>query len=240
MRVAICCIKNYAEIVVCVVFAVFVVAYCTCAPFAVRAVIAVSRAQTTKTIAIDAGHGGADGGVKGVKTSVEEKTLNLIIANYLGEMLKGCGYNVVQTRKNDTMYTFDGVSNNNKRADMYKRGEIVNGCGAVALVSVHINFYSMPTRRGAQVFYSKSNDKSKQFAKIAQDLLNENINLKEGGRAYSALCTKKYLLDCAPIPSIIVECGFLSNIVDEQLLLQPAYQQRLAYWICQAVCTYFA
>ena len=70
---------------------------------------------------------------------VEEKNINLIVANYLGEMLYACGFNVVYTRRNDVMHNFDGVKNNKKRADMFRRGQIVNDVKPCAVVSIHMN-----------------------------------------------------------------------------------------------------
>ena len=112
------------------------IAYCVSAPFVVSAI--KSERNRTLTIVVDAGHGGADGGVKGAKTGIEEKTVNLIVANYLGEALSACGFNVVYTRRNDVMHSFEGVSDNRKRADMFRRGQIINDVKPCAVVSVHI------------------------------------------------------------------------------------------------------
>lgn len=239
MRVEFCRVKKHTNCAFCVLFILALIAYCIASPFAMRALRGViADEKGIKTIVIDAGHGGADGGVVGKKSGVEEKTLNLIISNYLGEMLKGCGFQVVFTRTNDTMYSFEGISGNLKRADMYKRGEIINRANPDAIVSIHMNFYSMPTRRGAQVFYSKNNHGSLEFATFVQNALNEQINANDSGRTYSALCAQKYLLECNVAPSIIVECGFLSNIADEYNLQNTAYQQKIAFVLCGAICDY--
>lgn len=238
MQVVICRTgKRRDFLIVCGLIAVLF-AYCISAPFVVYA---IRLGETSnKVIVIDAGHGGADGGVKGIKSGVEEKELNLKIAFYLGEMLSGCGYKVAYTRNNDVMHTFKGVTNNKKRADMYKRAEIINNVKPCAVISIHQNFYSLPTRRGAQVFFAKKNEKSKELAESVQAMLNSKLNAPENGRTYAPLCAEKYLLECSPYPSIIVECGFLSNYADEQSLLSTAYQMRLAAVICDAVCVYFA
>lgn len=241
MRVEFCRVKKHTNQTFCVFIILALVCYCIGSPFAVHALRGViAKESTIKTVVIDAGHGGADGGVVGKKSGVKEKTLNLIISNYLGEMLKGCGYNVVYTRTNDTMYSFEGVVGNAKRADMYKRAEIINNANPDAVVSIHLNFYSQPTRRGAQVFFSKNNPTGADFAGAVQNALNEKINAVDSGRTYSALCAQKYLLECTTAPSIIVECGFLSNIADEYNLLNTTYQQKIALVICDAICGYIA
>lgn len=224
------------SIILIVLFALLTVGYCIAMPFLTASI--APKDDSVKVVVVDAGHGGADGGVVGKSTGIEEKTLNLIVANYLGEMLRACGIDVVYTRRNDTMYAFEGVTDNNKRADMFKRGEIINNAAADAVVSIHMNYYSLPTRRGAQVFYSKSSTQGAALAKCVQQALNEKINTVEGGREYSALCAQKYILECSESASIIVECGFLSSYADEQSLLKPAYRQRVAAAICQAVCEF--
>ena len=214
----------------------FVVVFVICvisAPFLIEAV-RESKSQNA-TIVIDAGHGGADSGVSGAKTGVAEKDINLKIAFYLGEILSSRGFVVVYTRRNDAMHSFVGVENNKKRADMFKRGEIINKAKPAAVVSVHQNFYSSPARRGAQVFFNKKSDEGRSFALEMQNLLNERINLPDGKREYSPLCAKKYLLECSPYPSIIVECGFLSNFADEKNLTSQEFQYRVACVIADGI-----
>jgi len=94
---------------------------------------------------------------------------------------------------------------------------------------VHMNYYSASSRRGAQVFFDRTDDGGRAFANIMQDTLNRDVNSVGGGREYSALSAEKYLLSCSPYPSIIVECGFLSNPFDEENLVRADYQANLAY-----------
>lgn len=186
-------------------------------------------------VAVDAGHGGADGGVIGKRTGVKESELNLKVAKLLGEYLISNGYKVVYTRQNDTMHTHPKVRDNKKRADMFKRGDIINAAKPDAVISVHMNFYSSPSRRGAQVFFDRKSERGRAFADIMQSALNADINRSNGGREYSALSAEKYLLSCSPYPSIIVECGFLSNPFDEANLIDPDYQATLAYTLFKGV-----
>lgn len=117
MRVELCRSERRKKLLIaCGLIAVFL-AYCFASPFVVSAI--KKEKSKSLTIVVDAGHGGEDGGVKGAKTGVEEKNINLIVAKYLGEMLCACGFNVVYTRRNDVMHNFNGVKNNKKRADMF-------------------------------------------------------------------------------------------------------------------------
>lgn len=227
--------KEYSKLIV-IVLTVLLVAYCASAPFIINAIN--NEKAHASAVVIDAGHGGIDSGVSGVKTGVEEKVVNLKIAFYLGEILKARGYIVIYTRRNDAMHEFDGVKNNKKRADMFKRGEIINEAKPFAVVSIHQNFYSAPTRRGAQVFFNKKCEDGARFASVLQSALNAKINLADGGREYAPLCAQKYLLECSPYPSVIVECGFLSNFADEKNLVMPEYQYRMASVIADGICRF--
>ena len=97
------------------------------------------------------------------------------------------------------------------------------------MVSVHMNFYSASSRRGAQVFFDRKSESGREFANVMQGVVNSELNSVGGGREYSALSAEKYLLSCSPYPSIIVECGFLSNPIDEANLVRADYQAKLAY-----------
>ena len=195
----------------------------------------VMKGDTRKVVVVDAGHGGSDGGVIGKNTGVKESDLNLKIAKLLGEYLISGGYRVVYTRQNDTMHTYPSVKGNKKRADMFKRGDIINSAKPAAMVSVHMNYYSSSSRRGAQVFYDRHSDAGREFANTMQDIINGELNSVDGGRSYIALSAEKYLLSCSPYPSIIVECGFLSNPVDEANLVDKNYQTKLAYTLFMGI-----
>lgn len=195
----------------------------------------VFRQSYEKIVVIDAGHGGEDGGVTGSRTGVKESDLNLKISKLVGEYLKGGGFKVVYTRTNDSMRTHPDVQNNKKRADMYARGDIINDVQPDAVVSIHMNYYSSSSRRGAQVFYDKNSEYGQNFATVMQDIVNRNLNSIGNGREYSALSAEKYLLSCSPYPTIIVECGFLSNPFDERNLTDSNYQILLAQTIYQGI-----
>ena len=190
--------------------------------------IAIAMADTRTVVLLDAGHGGSDAGVTGARTGVRESDLNLKVVLLLGEYLEGSGYRVAYTRTADVMYGYPGVVGNKKRADMFRRGDIINRAKPAAVVSIHMNFYSSPSRRGAQTFYAKGSPQGQALAEALQQALNEGVNAQCGGRSYSALTAQKYILECSPYPTAIAECGFLSNPQDETNLCDEGYRAMLA------------
>lgn len=186
-------------------------------------------------IVLDAGHGGIDGGVEGVKTGVKESELNLSVVKKLETYLVGAGMKVKLTRTSDAgLY---GVATKNlKRKDMEKRRDIIKEFEPNLVISVHMNKYSLSTRRGAQVFYKSGDEKGKLLASSIQNNFNE---MATASRDCSILTGDYYILNCTEYPSVIAECGFLSNPEDEALLLSEEYQNELAYSIFKGVVEYF-
>ena len=189
-----------------------------------------------RTVVIDAGHGGIDAGVYGVVSSVKESDVNLCIAKYLRGYFADAGFNTVMTRTNQSgLY---GVSSKGfKMRDMKKRKEIIEKSGADMVISVHQNFCPIPSRRGGQVFFDKDSDCGKQLASNIQMSLN---NMKECVKTNSPLVGDYYMLKCTKSPSVIVECGFLSNAYDEALLISEEYQKKLAYAIFKGAVAYYS
>ena len=227
--------KQNISVVLAVVLAVLIATFAISSPMIVYA---VREVKNIPTIVIDAGHGGADAGVVGKTTGLRESDLNLEIALMLGEMLKGAGYNVVYTRTSDVMLN-DVQANTRKRRDMFSRAKIINNAGANVVVSIHMNYYPSSSRRGAQTFFERKDEKSFALATVVQDELNE-LNLANTQRTYSPLTADKYILSCSSAASIIVECGFLSNPYDEQLLTSAEYRARIAEAIAQGIREYFS
>ena len=110
-----------------------------------------------RTVVIDAGHGGIDAGVHGIKTNVKESDINLLIAKYLRGYFADAGFNAVMTRT--TQGGLYGTSTKGfKMRDMKKRKEVIEKNGADMVISVHQNFCPVPSRRCGQVFYDKNSD----------------------------------------------------------------------------------
>ena len=197
----------------------------------------VGRAYANKIkIVLDAGHGGIDGGVCGVRTGVKESELNLKVVKKLEKCLTDAGMVVYLTRSSEAgLY---GVANSSlKRKDMEKRKEIIQKIKPTLVISIHMNQYTLSTRRGAQAFYNKDNQKSKLLAECVQESFNE---MPETVKKTSALAGDYYIVKCTEYPSIIAECGFLSNPEDESLLITEKYQEALAYNIFKGISLYLA
>ncbi len=187
-------------------------------------------------ILLDAGHGGVDGGVTGVNTGVKESQLNLEVVRKLEKNLISANFTVSLTRKNDAgLY---GVATKNlKRKDMEKRRDIILQEKPDIVISIHMNKYSLSTRRGAQVFYKANDESAKILAQSVQDSLN---SMEQAVRECSILTGHYYILNCTDYRSIIVECGFLSSPDDEKLLTDENYQDDLSYHILKGVVVYLA
>lgn len=186
------------------------------------------------TVVIDAGHGGIDGGVLGITTGVKESELNLDIARKLKTKFDKSGAKTVMTRKTEAgLYGI--YSKGFKRRDMQKRKQITLNAKADVFVSIHLNYYSSPSRRGAQVFYKIDDEKSKSLADIVQAELNGG---NECDRDYTALAGDYYVLNEADCAAILCECGFLSNAEDEKLLLTDEYRAEIAEKIFNGIEKY--
>ena len=194
-------------------------------PFAVKATIETATTPKTDiTVVLDAGHGGIDGGVSGINTGVKESDLNLEIVRELKNQLENSGINVVLTRKTKSGL-YGAATKGFKRRDMEKRKEIINSSDADAFVSIHLNYYSSPNRRGAQAFFKEGDEDGERFAQIMQNRLNE---LSGQIRPFSPLKGDYYVLNESEPPATLIECGFLSNAEDEALLTTVAYRKELA------------
>ena len=190
------------------------------------------------TIVIDPGHGGIDPGKIGINDALE-KNINLSISLYIEEILKNTGAKVVLTRESDTGL-YQESDGNKKRADMENRCEIINKeylkNEKTIVVSVHQNSFTSENVKGAQVFFYKNSEDGKQLAECLQEsLINEldktNIRQAKSNDSY-------YMLLHTKCPTIIVECGFLSNWDDANNLSSDDYQKRMAGLICKGIEEY--
>lgn len=188
------------------------------------------------TIVIDAGHGGIDGGVVGVTTKTKESDINLAIARLLQAEFEEAGFLVVQTRPTEAGL-YGAATSGYKRRDMQKRAEVIAESRPAAVISVHQNSFPLSSRRGAQVFFRETSESSHTLACSIQTALNA---MPECVRKNEALKGDYYVLNCSDYPSVIVECGFLTNAADEALLLTQEYRLRLAETICSGTLAYLA
>lgn len=206
---------------------------------ALRAPIAVADFQDgNMRIVIDAGHGGVDGGVVGKCTGVKESALNLEIAYLLKEELADMGFDVVLTRKTDAGL-YDTATSGFKKRDMQKRKEIIREHDPALVISIHQNYYPAQKYRGGQVFYRANHTLGESLGKAIQEELNE-LYEKEGAKPRNAMMGDYFMLNCTEAPSVIVECGFLSNAEDEKLLCDRSWKGKLARAISSGVTAFLA
>lgn len=193
-------------------------------------------AEQKMSIVLDAGHGGIDGGVSGKKTGVKESDLNLSITHVLNETLTDMGFEVTLTRKTEGGL-YGTLTKGFKRRDMQKRKEIIEEAKPALIVSIHQNFYPSASTRGAQVFYNKASTEGQTLALCLQEKLN-GLYAEQGVKNRTASSGEYYMLECSPYPSVIIECGFLSNPLDESLLQTKSWQKRLSQSIAQGIIEY--
>ena len=200
------------------------------------AIASTSSHDGLRTVVIDAGHGGIDAGVLGVSTKTKESEINLYIAKYLRGYFADAGFNAVLTRTTQGGL-YGTTAKGFKMRDMKKRKEIIEKNNADLVISIHQNSCPIPSRRGAQVFYDKGSESGKAFAESIQRSLNE---MKECAVQNSPLVGDYYMLKCTSNPSALVECGFLSNTLDEALLVTAEYQKAIAYAIFKGAVSFYS
>lgn len=197
----------------------------------VRTYVSVQQENVRRNLVVlDPGHGGKDPGKVGADEELE-KDINLSISLKVREKLEEDGMEVVMTREEDVMLS-DGDADNKKLEDLNSRIDIINEQQPAIAVSIHQNSYSDPAVRGAQVFYFTHSDKGKQAAEALQKELLEFD--QENTRDIKANDTY-YLLKKTEVPTVIVECGFLSCPGEAELLTDEAYQEELAGAIAKGI-----
>ncbi|MDO4568033.1 MAG: N-acetylmuramoyl-L-alanine amidase [Clostridia bacterium] len=183
-----------------------------------------------RIIVVDAGHGAPDGGATGPTTGVIESTINLKVAMLLKSELEKLGYTVIMTR------TDENALADKKRADMAARLEIMNGSGADAVISVHMNEFTDAAVSGPMVFYHKNSPEAQKLAKAVIDCMCDSTGLP---RRHVNPGNYYVIRESTPT-AIITECGFLSNPQEEARLQDEAYQALLAAGIAAGIDAYFA
>lgn len=192
-----------------------------------------------KVIALDPGHGGPDGGASS-REGLVEKDITLDISLYLRDFLQEAGALVIMTRETDMDLASPGTKGLSKRKteDLLKRAHIIESRKADMLVTVHLNSIPSAKWRGAQTFYySGGQAQSKPLAlSIQNELKNQLQNTDRGVQTADSV----YLLKTLPIPSVLVEVGFLSNPEEARLMGQDDYQKKVAASIYQGILKHYS
>lgn len=179
-------------------------------------------------IVVDSGHGGSDPGKVGIN-GVLEKDINLYVSKKLQKCLEEEGYQVIMTREDE-----NGLADS-KVEDMKTRVTVINENKPLLAVSIHQNSYEQESIHGAQVFYYTHSKEGETAAKVMQDAL---LAVDPGNTRQAKANDTYYLLKRTEVPAIIVECGFLSNGEEADLLNTEEYQQKLAEAIARGIQTY--
>ena len=187
------------------------------------------------TIVLDAGHGGIDPGKVGINNALE-KDINLSIVKKLQALLEEEGFPVYLTRETDQLLA-PLNSSSQKKDDMIARIEMITDINPFFTISIHQNSFTDPSVSGPQVFYYKDSEASATMAHVLQDALNLQLNPAK----HRAPQTNQnyYLLTRTPTPTVIVECGFLSNPSEADLLAQETYQEKVAHAIFLGILSYY-
>ena len=190
------------------------------------------------TVVIDAGHGGEDGGAVSA-SGIVEKEINLSIANLLCDLLKEKGVNVVMTRTTDTLLYDKSVDyqGRKKKLDLEARRQIAESIDDCIFVSIHLNSFPQEQYRGLQVWYSQNDARSQSLAEEIRNTVQEALQPKND-RACKPATSSIYLLHRLQMPAVLVECGFLSNREEAELLADRDYQTKLAARIAEAILAF--
>lgn len=190
-------------------------------------------------IILDAGHGGFDGGAVAQDGTVE-KDINLNIALTLEKMLKSSGFEVIMTRSTDTS-TEDNSNDripSKKKSDLKNRLLLMKKYDNAIFVSIHLNKFTTSAARGSQIFYSGNSDESKILSDYIQNCIVNKIQ-KDNKRVNKKATSSTYILYNATVPAVLVECGFLSNKQELELLKNEKYQNEMAFCIYCGILDYF-
>ena len=166
---------------------------------------------------------------------LEEKGINLQIAVKLKVILEEKGYTVVMTREEDKGL-YDEDSRNQKAQDMQRRIAIIKECRPVLCVSIHQNSYQDSEVYGPQVFYYEDSAQGKELAELIQKELNTGLEVArprvaKGNKTYYLLKRSESVLN-------IVECGFLTNPKEAELLQTEEYQKKVAEAVAKGIDAY--
>ena len=197
-----------------------------------RAIAAFSEENACmKTVVIDAGHGGIDGGAVSC-TGVYESKLNLEVAQKLDDLMHLLGIRTIMIRDTDrSVYTEGNTIAGKKVSDIRNRVQTVNTTPNAILVSIHQNNFTDSRYYGAQVFYNQKSG-SQVLADQIQNAFCSNITSENRRKTKKAKGI--YLMEHINCAGVLIECGFLSNPAEEAKLRDHAYQQKMC---CTIACT---
>ena len=199
----------------------------------------IGFSESAPLVIVDAGHGGEDGGT--VVFGILEKDITLDLALKLEKELVKRGVRVEMTRRDDSSVSL---------AD---RVALARRHPGAAFVSLHVNRFASPKVRGAEVFIStpeapvtlrlEPGDRGRPYrdgrsAELGRRILEE-ISISTGVPVRDVKESRLYVTREAPSPSVLVECGYLSNPADALILSKAGGRRDLARAIATACDRFF-
>lgn len=210
----------------------------------------------SKLIVLDAGHNyGGDDGAYATHSGVKycERDLNMSVATKLKRELELYGFDVVMTRKPEDIETIE------MKESLKKRVNIANELNADLFISIHQNSIDSSSISGVEVYYSTatpltggrllsngveynevaprdytSNEKisiSRALSKNIVNSIESNMNRKNRGYKDNDF----YVIKNTIMPSILIECGFISNASEAKKLADESLQQTMSSLIAKEV-----
>lgn len=188
-----------------------------------------SSARRKAVIILDAGHGGEDGGAVAAD-GTNEKDINLAVTRKTAALFEIFGVEYIPVRTEDISVGDNSLASlrERKKSDIRSRERLVNSTPNAIFFSIHQNKYDIAKYKGTQVFYGAQNPESEVLAQEIQDSVKKRLQ-SDNTRQIKPSGDSIYLLYNAKAPSVMTECGFLSNPEELALLKDENYQKQMAY-----------
>lgn len=170
-------------------------------------------------IGLDSGHGGKDPGAVGRDLNTKESNVVLGTSLELQKILKAKGIEVVMTRNSDVFLTLP------------QRTNILNQTKVNYAVSVHINASDKREANYISTFIQAKGGEAEKLANLVQSEMVKEVGWSDGGVRVQNL----HMTRVTNMPTILVECGFISNAFQERELIKPEIQKKFAQAIANGI-----
>ncbi|MDQ2084901.1 N-acetylmuramoyl-L-alanine amidase CwlD [Herbivorax sp. ANBcel31] len=227
-------------LLIALIFLLSIIVYSLKFNFNAESIETTNADMMKKNVIIDSGHGGEDPGAVSDYSGIKEKDVNLAIGKRVKELLEEEDFKVIMTREEDGLQYEEGTKGytNKRRQDLQMRKKVMDKEEADIVVSIHLNKFPQTQYHGAQAFFPKNSAESKKLAECIQKSLKEFVD-PENKREALVKDTQILILRDIKKPTVIVECGFLSNPEEEQKLSTQEYQEKLAFAIKEGIKKYY-
>ena len=193
------------------------------------------------TVMIDPGHGKKDTGAIGSRA--KEKDIVLQIARRLRTRLTKAGYKVIMTRNSDTFLSLK------ERTDLCRRIK------PDVFISIHCNSAASKAAKGLETycltpagessFASRTPQAAKEIGNVTDKAnarlayeVQKNVLATTGANDRGVKHARFFVLKNIQCPGVLIETGFISNLSEERCLMSPAYQEKIAAGIANAVAAF--